>query len=293
MNKILKAVLPIAGLGTRMLPATKNLPKELLPIFDKPMIEYAIKEASEAGIEDFVFITGKDKEVLQDYLNKKYLSDNTSVPENGPTKTKIFKKNDLKPRNIIFVRQEEPLGLGHALLCAKNIIGSEPFCLILPDMLPKGEPGCLSQMLEAYNTHKGNVIGLEKIPMEDTYKYGIVKISDKKNNVCKIDNMIEKPRPENAPSDLMIMGRYILQPEIFDILENQNPGYNNEIQLTDALITLTKTQKFMGMIFDGKTYDCGDKLGYLIANIKYILDSDANNPDIRNTLLNLIQTLEG
>ena len=292
MKKISKAIIPLAGLGTRMLPATKNLPKELLPIFDRPMIEYALKEASEAGIEDIIFITGKNKEMLQYYLGKNYQARHTFTEDNRSIKPERLTKSELNPNNIVFIEQKEPLGLGHAVLCAKNIIGNESFCLILPDMLAKGKPGCLSQMLQAYNINKGNIIGLEKIPIEDTYKYGIVKISDKKNNVCKIDGMIEKPRPEKAPSNLMIMGRYILQPEIFDTLEHQNPGHNNEIQLTDALITLIETQKFTGVVFDGKTYDCGDKLGYLMANLQYALDSEANNSDIRKTLVKLIQTLE-
>lgn len=293
MKKISKAVIPVAGFGTRMLPATKKLPKEMLPVSGRPIIEYALQEASEAGIKDFVFITGNNKEILENYLNKNYTNNNTSTEKNKSIKSDLTERNTLKSINITFVKQKEPLGLGHAVLCAKDVIGKEPFCLILPDMLAKGKPGCLSQMLETYSTLKNNIIGLEKIPIEDTYKYGIVEISKKNNNICKIDNMVEKPNPENAPSNLMIMGRYILQPEIFNILEHQNPGHKDEIQLTDALIALGKTQKFTGVIFNGKTYDCGDKLGYLLANIKYTLDNKVNYPNIRKTLLNLMQTLEG
>jgi UTP--glucose-1-phosphate uridylyltransferase len=250
-RRIKKAVFPVAGLGTRFLPATKAVPKEMLTIVDKPVIQIVVDEAREAGIEHFVFVTGRNKTAELELLEK-------SLPRAGETS---------------FTRQQEPLGLGHAVWCARDIVGDEPFALLLPDMLIHARPGCLRQMVDVYEAQGGgNVIAVEEVPWEHVHRYGVVKPGAWSGRAFTIEAMVEKPKREAAPSNLIISGRYILQPEIFAEIEKQEPGAGGEIQITDAMIRLQARQKFSGLKFTGRTYDCGDKIGFLSANVAYGLE---------------------
>ncbi len=271
MSPIRKAIFPVAGLGTRFLPATKAMPKEMLTIVDKPVIQYVVDEAREAGIEHFVFVTGRNKSVIEDHFDIQVELELT-LKERGKTQEMEILQADLPPPGATsFTRQQAPLGLGHAVWCARNIVGQEPFALLLPDMVMQGEPGCLSQMLAAYGKHGGNVIAVEETEPENVHKYGIVGVGEEDETGFHIDQMVEKPRPEDAPSNMIISGRYILQPEIFDLLENQATGAGGEIQITDAMISLAKQQRFSGVRFDGRTFDCGSKVGFLAANVAFAL----------------------
>jgi UTP--glucose-1-phosphate uridylyltransferase len=268
-KRIRKAVFPVAGLGTRFLPATKSVPKEMLTVVDRPVIQHVVDEAREAGIEHFVFVTGRNKAVIEDHFDIQFELERL-LQERGKLKELEALRNDLpKAGETSFTRQQSPLGLGHAVWCAREIVGDEPFAVLLPDMLSRG---CMKQMLEAYDQHGGNIIAVEEVPENQTHQYGIVGIGETFGQTFEINGMVEKPPKGTAPSNLIISGRYILQPEIFDILSNQEKGAGNEIQLTDAMKTLAKTQKFFGMKYDGKTHDTGSKLGFLMANVAYALE---------------------
>ncbi|MCE9649123.1 MAG: UTP--glucose-1-phosphate uridylyltransferase GalU [Parvibaculum sp.] len=276
-RKVRKVVFPVAGLGTRFLPATKVIPKEMLTVVDKPVIQYAVEEAIEAGIEHFVFVTGRGKGAIEDHFDLAYELEATLKARGKTAEIEILKASRPNFGAASFVRQQEPLGLGHAVWCAREIVGDEPFALGLPDMLIHGRPGCLAQMIEVYNQHGGNVVAVEEVPHEHVNRYGVVALGksfDERTHT--ITGMVEKPKIEDAPSDLIISGRYILQPEIFARLEKQKPGAGGEIQLTDSMIALLAEQDFFAYRFDGTTYDCGDKIGYLAANVAYALD----RPDI-------------
>jgi UTP--glucose-1-phosphate uridylyltransferase len=289
-NKVRKVVFPVAGLGTRFLPATKVIPKEMLTVVDKPVIQYAVEEAIEAGIEHFVFVTGRGKSAIEDHFDLAFELEATLKARGKTAELEILKSTRPLFGTASFVRQQEPLGLGHAVWCARDIIGDEPFALALPDMLIKGTPGCLAQMIKTYNNHGGNVVAVEEVPHEHVNRYGVVAL-DKQHNerTHSITAMIEKPKIEDAPSDLIISGRYILQPEIFDKLAKQKPGAGGEIQLTDSMIELLAEQTFFAYRFDGTTYDCGDKIGYLAANVAYALDRPDIEPKFRPVLDTLIQ----
>ena len=272
MKKIRKAVLPVAGFGTRVLPATKTIPKEMLPIVDRPALQYVIDEAREAGIEHFIFVTGRNKGAIEDYFDRAYELE-YSLRENG--KTDIYdqlSKGTPKPGSMSFVRQQSAKGLGHAIWCAREIIGSEPFAVLLPDVLIKSKKSCLSQMVGAYKKVGGNVIAVDAIPHDQVSKYGVINPQKREGNIIQMSGMVEKPNPNSAPSNLKITGRYILQPEIMNILENQAAGINNEIQLTDAMVRLMQNQKFHAYEYEGKDYDCGSKLGYFEAVLAYAKD---------------------
>jgi UTP--glucose-1-phosphate uridylyltransferase len=271
-NQIRKAVFPVAGLGTRFLPATKAIPKEMLPIVDKPVIQLALEEAREAGIEHFVFVTGRNKGPIEDHFDRNYELEDT-LRQRGKSAELDLLQKDLPAAGLAsFTRQQQPLGLGHAVWCARGLIGEEPFALLLPDMLIHARPGCLKQMMEVYAETGGNIIAVEEVPMEQVHRYGAVGIGKHRNKAFEITSMIEKPKPEAAPSNLIISGRYILQPEIFPKIERQGRGAGGEIQLTDAMIQLLSEQPFYGLKFHGKTYDCGDRLGFLLANVVYGLE---------------------
>ncbi len=265
---IKKAVFPVAGLGTRFLPATKAMPKEMLTVVDKPLIQYAVEEAAEAGIEHFIFVTGRNKSTIEDHFDHQYELMNTLRKKNKHVQIEILEKDLPSAGQTSFTRQQEPLGLGHAVWCARHLIGKEPFALLLPDMLLQSESGALKQMMAQYERLGNNVIGLYQVPLEEVDQYGIVKTE---SEGCKIIDMVEKPKVADAPSNLMMMGRYILQPEIMMLLETQNKGAGGEIQLTDAMLKLLQFQDFSGVQIEGELFDCGSKLGFLTANVSFAL----------------------
>ncbi|MGB7285570.1 MAG: UTP--glucose-1-phosphate uridylyltransferase GalU [Salaquimonas sp.] len=266
-----KAVFPVAGLGTRFLPATKAVPKEMLTVVDKPVIQYVVDEARAAGIEHFVFVTGRNKGVIEDHFDLQVELEQTLRERGKQEALDILSAALPGPGETSFTRQQAPLGLGHAVWCARNIIGDEPFALLLPDMVMQDEVGCMSRMVEVYNQTGGNVISTEEVAWEETHKYGIVEKGRDAAGGFEITGMVEKPAKGTAPSNLFINGRYILQPEIFDILENQQTGAGGEIQLTDGMLELAKIQKFYGFTFQGRTFDCGSKEGFIKANIAYAM----------------------
>jgi len=272
IRRIRKAVFPVAGLGTRFLPATKAMPKEMLTVVDRPIIQIAVEEAREAGIEHFVFVTGRNKGVIEDHFDKQYELEETLRARGKSKELDILAQELPSAGQTSFTRQQQPLGLGHAVWCARELVGDEPFALLLPDMLIHARPGCLRQMMDVYEERGGNVIAVEEAPRDQLHRYGVVKAGETFGNGFAIEGMVEKPKPEAAPSNLIISGRYILQPGIFSHIERQNPGSGGEIQLTDAMIALCAEEPFHGVKFKGTTYDCGDKIGFLAANVAYGLE---------------------
>lgn len=286
VNPLKKAVIPVAGLGTRFLPATKAMPKEMLTVVDRPALQYVVDEAREAGIEHIVLITGRNKAVIEDHFDVAYELEAT-LAERGKTDELAELKRTLpQAGSISFTRQQAPLGLGHAVWCARDIVGREPFALLLPDMLTT--PSCLPQMLAAYERHGGNVIAVEECPWEQVSRYGVVGIGEEDDVGFRITSMVEKPKREDAPSNLYISGRYILQPDIFDLLDDQAPGAGNEIQVTDAMKRLAKTQRFTGFRYNGRTYDTGTKNGFLMANVAFALARSDIAPQFRAELTSLL-----
>ena len=274
-KRIRKAVFPVAGLGTRFLPATKSVPKEMLTIVDRPVLQHVVDEAKEAGIEHFIFVTGRGKQVIEDHFDMAYELEDTLI-KRGKKKEYDALMADLPAAGATsFTRQQAPLGLGHAVWCARDIVGDEPFAVLLPDMVTMATGGlksrCLTQCVDAYNKYGGNIIAVEEVPPEETHQYGVVSIGKDEGHTFEITGMVEKPPKGTAPSTSIISGRYILGPEIFKILETQERGAGGEIQLTDGMKTLAKSQGFHGVRFDGKTYDTGSKLGFLMANAAFAL----------------------
>ena len=267
-----KAVFPVAGLGTRLLPASKAIPKEMLTVVDRPLIQHVVDEARDAGIEHFIFVTGRNKSAIEDHFDRQPELEQ-ALAAGGKTEELEALIRDLPaPGETSFLRQQEPVGLGHAVWCAREIVGREPFALILPDVLVqcKGK-GCTAQMLDVYEAHGGNIIAVEPVPDDQVKNYGVVSIGEGDGNVFPIDGMVEKPKPGTEPSNLTILGRYILQPEIFDILSAKETGAGGEIQITDAMIKLLAAQDFHALKYEGRTFDCGSKLGFLLANVAYAL----------------------
>ncbi len=277
LNKVRKAVFPVAGFGTRMLPATKAMPKEMITVVDKPVLQYVVDEAIEAGIEHFVFVTGRNKAAIEDYFDIQYELEQTLKERNKKAELSLLEHHRLPAGAASFTRQQEALGLGHAVWCARDIIGNEPFALLLPDMLMKGEVACMKGMMDLFSKTGGNIVAVEECDPALAHKYGIVGVGDEMDGGFRISSMVEKPPQGTAPSNLYINGRYILQPEIFEILSTQERGAGNEIQLTDGMLKLAKNQEFFGYRFKGRTFDCGMKEGYVLANVAYALD----RPDIR------------
>ncbi len=292
-KRIKKAVFPVAGLGTRFLPATKAVPKEMLTVVDRPVIQMAVDEAREAGIEHFVFVTGRNKSVIEDHFDKQFELEETLKARGKSAELNALKQDLPQAGQTSFTRQQEPLGLGHAVWCAREIVGREPFALLLPDMLMQGRPGCLKQMMDIYDDCGGNVMAVEEVPRDQVHRYGVVGTDGSGKRAFSITGMVEKPAAEDAPSNLIISGRYILQPEIFDKLEKQDPGSGGEIQLTDAMIQLLADQPFRGLVFDGTTYDCGDKIGFLSANIAYGLAHPDLGGPFRAALKDIIEKAGG
>jgi len=285
MKPVRKAVFPVAGLGTRFLPATKAIPKEMLTIVDKPLIQYAVEEALEAGIEQIIFVTGRGKSALEDHFDVSYELEAT-MKARGKSLA-LIEGIRQKPGSPVYVRQQEPLGLGHAVWCAREIVGDEPFAVLLPDELMVGKPGFMKQMVEAYGQVGGNVIGALEIAPEDTDKYGVISPGARDGRLTEVTALVEKPKKGTAPSNLMIPGRYILQPEVMRILETQEKGAGGEIQLTDAMAQLIGNQPFHGFTFDGQRYDCGDKAGFIQANLALALARDDIGPAVRSFMAGL------
>jgi UTP--glucose-1-phosphate uridylyltransferase len=295
MKSVRKAVFPVAGLGTRFLPATKAMPKEMLPVVDRPLIQHVVDEARTAGIEHFIFITGRNKGVIEDHFDRQFELEKTLLERQ---KHKILEHLDQDlpvPGSASFTRQQEPLGLGHAVWCARELLGREPFALLLPDVLVQHEKGCLAQMIEAANElpANANIVAVEEVARDRVDQYGVVGIGERKGKMFAITNMVEKPAKERAPSNLILTGRYILQPEILQILGSQERGAGGEIQLTDAMIQLARTQPFYGLQFDGRSFDCGSKIGFLAANVSYALERPDIAPGFRAEIKKILGELNG
>lgn len=271
MKKLRKAVFPVAGLGTRFLPATKAIPKEMLTVVDKPVIQYVVDEAREAGIEHFIFVTGRNKTVIEDHFDVQVELYNTLAERGKDEVLARLQRLQPAPGQTSFTRQQVPLGLGHAVWCARDLVGNEPFALLLPDMIMQSERGCLAQMVDLYENTGGNIVAVQECDPAEAHKYGIVGAGAAAHGGFRIDSMVEKPKRGTAPSNLYINGRYILQPEIFDVLSGQEKGAGNEIQLTDAMLKLMKSQSFHGYNYRGRTFDCGSPEGFVEANIAFAL----------------------
>lgn len=287
-NPIRKAVFPVAGLGTRFLPATKAMPKEMLTVVDRPLIQHVVDEAREAGIEHFIFVTGRNKGVIEDHFDKQFELE-AVLQERGKNEELAMLREHLPgPGQTSFTRQQVPHGLGHAVWCARDIVGREPFALLLPDVLVQSDTkGCMAQMLELYDARGGNIIAVEEVAPEDAHQYGIVSIGEGDGRAYPVTGMVEKPAPGTAPSNLIIMGRYILQPEIFDILATGERGAGGEIQITDAMVKLLENQQFTALVYDGKSFDCGSKVGFLTANVAFALKRE----DIGHAFLESLRKL--
>ncbi len=284
VKRVKKAIFPVAGLGTRFLPATKALSKEMFPVVDKPLIQYALEEAREAGIEEYIFVTGRSKSTIQDHFGRSYELEKILIDNNKSELVEEIKSWVPDPSQISYVRQQKALGLGHAVWCARNNIGDEPFAVLLADDLVLSNPGCLAQMMEVYAEVKGNVVAIEEVPMEKVNRYGVLDIESEDGVVVKAKGLVEKPNPKVAPSNLSIIGRYILQPDVFRKLDNQEKGAGNEVQLTDAIAETLNEIAFHGFKFAGKRFDCGSRLGYLEANLAYALE----RPSMKDDILSII-----
>lgn len=281
--KIRKAVIPAAGLGTRFLPATKAIPKEMIPIIDKPMIQYIVEECLDAGIEEIVLITARGKGAILDHFDYSFEVEET-LKAKGKDHLLETSRAVSKMVNIISIRQKQPLGLGHAVLCAQKVIGNEPFAVLLGDDIIVGKTPGIKQIIDVFDEYQAPVVALMEVSKEDTSKYGIISGQKIKDHIYHIDNFVEKPKPENAPSCMAIPGRYILTPRVFEILEKQTPGAGGEIQLTDALAAMAKESSFYGHVFEGKRYDTGDKIGFIEATIAFALE----RPELKSEVTEIL-----
>lgn len=286
--KVKKAIIPAAGLGTRFLPATKAQPKEMLPIVDKPTIQYIIEEAVASGIEEILIITGRNKKCIEDHFDKSVELE-MELEKNNKNELLELVQDISDMVDIHYIRQKEPRGLGHAIRCAKAFVGNEPFAILLgDDIVYNNQKPCLKQLIECYNEYKTSILGVQTVDKEDVSKYGIVDGILIEDRVCKVKGLVEKPSVDEAPSNTAILGRYIVTPKIFDILDNTKPGKGNEIQLTDALLELIKEEAMYAYNFEGKRYDVGDKLGFLEATVEYAL----RKPEIRDDFINYLKSMD-
>jgi UTP--glucose-1-phosphate uridylyltransferase len=286
-----KAVFPVAGLGTRFLPATKVMPKEMLPVCDRPLIQHVFEEAREAGIEEFIFVTGRHKEMLEQHFDVQPELERTLKDRKKSALLEKIRMLDIPAGSLTVTRQSQPLGLGHAVWCAAKLIGNEPFAVLLPDVLIKGGASCLGQMMQAYNLHGGNIIAVENVAPEETSSYGIVDTGGRDGKIIPIQGLVEKPKPEEAPSTLSIVGRYILQPEVLQYLAIAKTGAGGEIQLTDAMQSLVREQPFYALRFEGRSYDCGSRLGFIEANIAFGLDDEEIGGDVEGLVQKAAQRI--
>lgn len=283
---IRKAVFPVAGLGTRFLPATKSIPKEMLPIIDRPLIQYAVDEAREAGIEQLIFVTGRGKTSIVEHFDTAYELEHT-MADRGKA-LDVLAPTRIQPGNLVTVRQQVPMGLGHAIWCARAVVGNEPFAIFLPDEMMVGSPGCMKQMVDAYNDVGGNLISVLEVQEDEVSSYGVISPGSKvADRLTEVTGLVEKPRREDAPSNLIISGRYILQPEVMRTLEDQSVGAGGEIQLTDAMARMIGQQPFHALTFSGRRYDCGSKVGFVEATLSLALE----RPDLAAEVRNLMQRL--
>lgn len=285
--KVRKAVFPVAGLGTRFLPATKAMPKEMLPIVDKPLIQYAVEEALNSGIEEIIFVTGRNKTALEDHFDHSCELEHILMARSKDSLLKELYTLIPESGTISYTRQNEPLGLGHAIWCARNIVGNEPFAVLLADDLIKSEKPVIAQMIEKFNQFQSSIVSVVEVAPKDTEKYGILDAPPIENGITRINGLVEKPAPEKAPSNLAIIGRYILTPEIFEILSQKKKGAGGEIQVTDAMAKLLDSQQIYGYEYEGTRFDCGKKSGFQMANLAFAMD----RPDMRSELLPFIQKL--
>lgn len=283
-----KAIIPAAGLGTRFLPATKSQPKEMLPIVDKPTLQYIIEEAIESGIEEILIITGRNKKSIEDHFDKSVELE-LELEQKGKKEMLEMVRDISNMVNIHYIRQKEPKGLGHAIHCAKSFIGNEPFAVLLGDDIVDAEVPCLKQLINTYDEYKTTILGVQEVAKEDTDKYGILDVKHIEDRVYKVKDMVEKPSVESAPSNIAILGRYIINPSIFEILENQEPGKGGEIQLTDALKTLSTQEAIYAYNFEGRRYDVGDKFGFLEATIDFALKRDELREDLLNYMKDIVE----
>lgn len=273
-----KAVFPVGGLGTRFLPATKSMPKEMLPVVDKPLIQYAVEEAKAAGIEEFIFVTGRGKSAIEDHFDHSFELQQTLSQRGKADMLQEVLAPVMEPGQICYVRQQEPMGLGHAVWCARNLIGDEPFAILLADDLIKADVPCLRQMVDLYDERGGNVVAAMEVPHEHISRYGVIDPGAREGRATEVKGLVEKPPLDKAPSNLAVIGRYILQPEVFGFLSEKQKGAGGEIQLTDSMAKLINRQPFHGLAFDGTRFDCGDKVGYLSANVIFALERDDIGP---------------
>ena len=291
MKKIRKVVFPVAGLGTRFLPATKASPKEMLPVVDKPLIQYAVEEAVEAGMDQMIFITGRSKRAIADHFDKAFELEHELEAKGKEELLRIVRSIVPEHVSCIYLRQAEALGLGHAVLCALPVVGNEPFAVVLADdLIDGGGQSCLTQMVRVYEYQGRSVLGVERVPQEETNKYGVVKATQLEDHVYRVESIVEKPSPDKAPSNLAVVGRYILTPGIFDKLKATQKGAGGEIQLTDGIAALLKDEQVLAYEFHGKRYDCGSKIGYLEATVEYALKHEELSSEFHAYLKNLIGT---
>jgi UTP--glucose-1-phosphate uridylyltransferase len=289
VQRVRKAVLPVAGLGTRFLPATKAMPKEMLTVVDRPLIQYAVEECLQAGIEEFVFVSGRNKGALEDHFDHAYELEMTLEQRKKASELKQTQAATIKPGNAIFTRQQKPLGLGHAVWCARHWIGREPFAVLLPDELTLDTPSCIGQLAMAHEKTGGSVVAVMDVPREQTKSYGIAAVKGEKDGLAEITGMVEKPKPEEAPSTLALIGRYVLLPEVFDHLDRHETGAGGEIQLTDAMARMIGNTPFHALRYAGRRYDCGSRLGFLEANVAISLDRQDTKGESRALLERLMK----
>ncbi|MBB3956799.1 UTP--glucose-1-phosphate uridylyltransferase GalU [Novosphingobium sediminicola] len=286
IKPVRKAVFPVAGLGTRFLPATKAIPKEMLPIVDRPLIQYAVDEAREAGIEQLIFVTGRGKTAIVEHFDTAFELEATM--EGRGKSLDVLEPTRIKPGNLVTVRQQVPMGLGHAIWCARAVIGNEPFAIFLPDELMIGKKGCMKQMVEAYHKTGGNLISVLEVPRDEVSSYGVIAPGKSEGDLTEVTGLVEKPKVEAAPSNLIISGRYILQPEVMTVLETQGKGAGGEIQLTDAMAQMIGHQPFHAVTFEGKRYDCGSKVGFVEATLALALQREDMGAEVREMARKLL-----
>jgi UTP--glucose-1-phosphate uridylyltransferase len=284
-QRVRKAVFPVGGMGTRFLPATKAMPKEMLPVVDKPLIQYAVEEAQAAGIEEFIFVTGRGKTAIEDHFDHSIELENILNERGKTAEVRLVSGPMLQPGQVAYTRQQEPLGLGHAVWCARELVGNEPFAVLLADDLVMAETPCLKQMVDSFEKTRGNIVAVVDVPKEHTNRYGIVDTGAENGSLVEVNGLVEKPDPKDAPSTLSVIGRYVLLPEVFEHLGQKEKGAGGEIQLTDSMAKMIGTSPFHGLRFEGRRFDCGDKAGFFEANLAFALARD----DLREEVTSLIK----